>query len=87
MLTHIETASGFAIDIDEKAMDDMEVFELVFAIEDGDMKAYLRLADKIMGSEGKKRLYEHLRTEGRVPVESFGRELTEILKGLQSAKK
>ena len=86
-LTHIITSSGFELDIDEAVMDDMEVLELVYAIDDKDLKAYMALIRKIMPEEDKKRLYEHLRVDGRVPIESFSAELTDIMKGLNSKKK
>lgn len=86
-LTHIQTSSGFEIDIEEEALDDMEVLELVFAIEDGNMKSYINLVDKIMSHEDKRRLYEHVRIGGRVPIEKFGNELTEIMKELKTKKK
>lgn len=86
-LTHIQTSSGFDIDIDESALDDMEVLELVYSLQDGNMKSYIDLVDKIMSHEDKRRLYNHVRIDGRVPIEEFSEELKEIMKGLKDKKK
>lgn len=87
MATHITTSTGFELDIEENKADDMEVLELVFAIEDNDMHAYLKLIDKLLSTKTKERLYDHVRVNGRVPITAVANELTDILKGMQSKKK
>jgi len=79
-LRHIETDSGFVCDIDPDCMDDMEVLELVVRIDKGDTTAYPEYAEKILGEDGKRRLYDHLRgSTGRVPVSATMDELSDII--------
>lgn len=87
-LTHIETSSGFASDIDENALDDMELLDGLLAIETGDATAYAGVVKKLLKPEDKIRLYDTLRTEdGRVPITEFGKAIAEIVQGLKLKKK
>lgn len=75
-----KTKSGFAYELDENCMDDMEIIDVLAKVQDGDPIACSHLIDKMLGTEGKKALYDHLRTEdGRVPIKAFVDELGEIL--------
>ena len=75
------TSSGFAFSISDEAANDMELFEL-FAEADQNPLVLPPLISKLIGSEQKKRLYDHLRNEnGIVPVDKVGDELLEMLKG------
>ena len=75
------TSSGFAFSISDEAENDMELFEL-FAEADQNPLVLPTLISKLLGSEQKKRLYDHLRNEnGIVPVDKVGEELLEMLKG------
>ena len=75
------TSSGFAFSISDEAANDMELFEL-FAEADQNPLVLPTLISKLLGSEQKKRLYDHLRNEnGIVPVDKVGEELLEMLKG------
>lgn len=87
-MTDIKTATGFEISLNESSVDDMELLELVSRVNDGEVTAYPKLARRLLGEEGLKKLYDHIRTEdGRVPIEAFSQELTEILTSLNSKKK
>ncbi|MEA4965384.1 MAG: hypothetical protein VB055_06145 [Oscillospiraceae bacterium] len=86
--THIETTSGFECDIDESALNDMELLDDLIALDQGDVLQFPTVIRKFLGPDDKKRLYDHLRGEdGRVPVDAFGVELADIIKGLQDKKK
>ena len=86
--THIITSSGFECDIDEGALDDMELLDDLVAIDGGDVSKFTPADKKILGDDEKERLYEHIRDDsGRVPVSAFGVELGDIIKGLNSKKK
>ena len=75
------TSSGFAFSISDEAANDMELFEL-FAEADQNPLVLPPLISKLLGSEQKKRLYDHLRNEnGIVPVDKVGDEVIEMLKG------
>lgn len=90
---HIRTQSGFEVDLDQDAMDDMELSELLDAIMDEQadarqkMHAYTNIAQKILGDDGKKALYAHLKNEsGRVPHKKVFDEIGDLIKGLGSKK-
>ena len=86
--THIKTASGFECDIDEAALDDMELLDDLVALDSGDVSKFSSAIRKILEPADKDRLYDHLRNDsGRVPVSAFGVELGDIIKGLNSKKK
>lgn len=87
-MARIKTASGFEADINEQIFDDMEILDLIADLEDGKVRAYRRLSDKLFRPEEKARLYDHLRTEdGRVPVSAMQAEMEEIFAQVEKAKK
>lgn len=85
-MTDIKTASGFTATVDELAADDMEFLDLVCSADDGNPRAYRGIIDKLLAPEDVKRLYEHVRVDGRVPVSAIMREVTEIIQGLGGGK-
>lgn len=87
MATHVITSTGFEADIDESVLDNMELMEAVYAINDKDLKPFINLAKLMLGEDDKKRLYDHIRENGRVPIRKFSAELTEIMNSLGSKKK
>ena len=83
MATEIRTSSGFCCEIDEAAINDMELLEDLEELDR--VPCALR---RLLGEQGKRALYDHLRTEsGRVPVDKVSVELAEIFGGLKSKKK
>ena len=64
-----KTESGFSIELEESTLDNMEVLDALSDLDEGNPLAMSRLVVKLLGKDGKKRLYDHLRTEdGRVPA-------------------
>ena len=87
-MAKIKTASGFETDVNEQIFDDMEILDLIADLEEGKVRAYRRLIDKLFPQEEKARLYDHLRTEdGRVPVSAMQAEIEEIFAQVEKAKK
>lgn len=89
----IKTKSGFECELDQDAMDDMELAELLESIIDEQadstkkMHAMTHIVEKILGADGKKALYDHCRNEvGRVPTTRVYGEITEIIQGMGSKK-
>lgn len=75
-----ELSCGFAFEVDEKVLDNME---LVDAIGEADTNplAVVRVFNMLLGEEQKQRLYNYLRNEeGRVPVKAAAEALAEIFK-------
>ena len=88
MTTHIVTATGFECDIDEEALDDMELLEDVIALDSGNVLVMPRVLSKMLSPEDKARLYDHIRTDsGRVPTKAFAAELGSIFDSLKNKKK
>lgn len=87
-MTKIKTNSGFEIEIDENRIDDMEFFEDITEIDQGNFMKLPSVIKRLFGEEGKARLYDHIRTEdGRVPVLALSDELTDVFQQLKSKKK
>lgn len=97
--THIETSSGFICDIDEAAFDDVEFAEYVRRMqnlsdlpeeEQETLDNALLCADMftlILGENGKKKLYKHLRKlNGRPTFKACYEELGDIFKQMQVKK-
>lgn len=86
----VKTASGFECELDANVVNNME---LVDALAELDSKneafALSKVCTFLLGNEGKKALYSHLRAEdGRVPMEAVSKEVEEIFKAFgESGKK
>lgn len=80
MLTHIITETGFEVDLDIGLMDDMELFDLIVELDEGNLGKIPKLLKKVLNNEDIKRLYDHVRLEGgRVPATSVVLELGNIM--------
>ena len=78
------TASGFPFAYDEQIMNDFEIVDAIADIVSEEPSRLLTglstFISKVMGSEGKKSLYDHVRTpDGRVPIDKIQVEITEML--------
>lgn len=81
------TRSGFAFEVAEDIANDMELFEALCDLDDGDATAVVPVCRKVLGSQ-KKALYDHLRGEdGRVPIECVAEEISDILAAVKDGKK
>ena len=77
----ITLKNGFEATINDSALDDMELVDLLGELEDDPMKIG-KVVSKVLG-EQKKALYDHVRTDdGRVPVASLTDAITEIFEAL-----
>lgn len=81
-----KTASGFEYKIEVKRLDDMELME-VFAELDTNPVVLPRALEMLFGKEGKKALYDHVRTkDGKIPISAIEKEMSEILSGVDLLK-
>lgn len=77
MITGI-TASGFEYSIDPSVMDNMELLDRIVEIDTNPL-ALSKVVGLVLGSEQRKALYDHLRTDdGRVPVKGVSDAIVEI---------
>ena len=80
------TKSGFEFAVPDRTLNDMELLEDLAAMSSGDATKLPEVCTKILGKEQKKRLYEHVRTEGVVPIDKVSLEITEILQSGNQGK-
>lgn len=81
------TRSGFTFELDEAALDDMELFEALCDLEAGDGRAVVPICRRLLGDQ-KAALYEHLRGgNGRVSVAKVADELADIIGSAKNGKK
>lgn len=73
------TKSGFNFVIEPAALDDMELLEALAAVDNGEVSKISEVFTRLLGTEQKKALYEHLRGKnGRVSTTAVVNELSEI---------
>lgn len=81
------TRSGFAFEVAEDIADDMELFEALCDLDDGDERAIVPVCRIILGDQ-KAGLYEHLRAlHGRAQVTKVVEEVSDILAAVKDGKK
>lgn len=86
-MTKIKTSSGFEIELDDNTLNNMGFLDAVTGLNDGDYSQFSRIVPMVLGKEGRKKLYDHLRLpDGRVPADAVDRELNEIITAFQSGK-
>ena len=82
-----KTESGFSIELEESALDNMEVLDALSDLDEGNPLAMSRLVVKLLGKDGKKRLYDHLRDEnGIVPVDDLSNAVNELITSCPAGK-
>lgn len=82
-----KTESGFSVELEESTLDNMEVLDALSDLDEGNPLAMSRLVVKLLGKDGKKRLYDHLRTEdGRVPASAVEGAITELFQSINNGK-
>ena len=75
----IELKNGLKIEMNENTMDNMELVDTLAEAADDDPLAVSRMTKLVLGTEGRKKLYDSLRTEdGRVPVAAVSDAIKEI---------
>lgn len=82
-----KTRTGFDFTVDEAVMNDMELIDALADSMSENPLAFSIVCTKIFGAEQKKRLYEHCRTDGRVPVEMISEEIADVFKAIGEAGK
>lgn len=81
------TKSGFKFVIEDGVLDDMELLEALVDVDKGNSAALPDVIVRVLGEDQKKKLYDHLRENGRVPVSKVGAELAEIFGAFDETKK
>ena len=82
------TSSGFAFEVSENIVNDMELFEALAELDAGKILAIIPVFRKILGDQQKQALYDHLREpDGRVPMDKAEAEILEIFAAVKDGKK
>lgn len=86
MMTGV-TKRGFEYTLDEEALDDYELLEMLCEIDRGNNALITIAAAQLLGAEQLASLKEHLRNEkGKVPASAMIEEITQILSGTKDGK-
>ena len=82
-----KTNDGFEIELSEDALDDAELLDALGGMQDGNVFDMSRLTLRLLGKEGRTKLYDHLRTpDGRVPVAKVADALGELMNSFTAGK-
>ena len=73
-----KTRTGFEYTIDEEALNDYEILELMAKVRNNDVLSIFELIERLLGEEQKNRLKEHCRVNGRVPISAINDEIVDI---------
>lgn len=86
-MIHAKTGSGFEIELDENVMNNVELLDALCDVQNEDILSLGRVVQLLLGREGKKKLYDHLRTaDGRVPVEAVSEAIGELMASAAAGK-
>lgn len=78
-MKEVKLSSGLEMELDEKVMDNMELVDTLAEAADEDPLAVSRMVKLVLGADGRKKLYDHLREkDGRVPVAKVSDALKEV---------
>ena len=81
------TSSGFEYNLDETALDDYELLEDLCELDNGNTARTISALNRLLGTEQKDRLKEHLREEnGRGPASKMMIEMGEIFNSVKAGK-
>lgn len=82
-----KTESGFEFEVNEEILDDYELLELLCQIDDGDTQCTIKMVDRLLGSEQKEKLKDHVRDEnGKVSARKLLAEVGEIFNLIKEGK-
>lgn len=83
----VTTDSGFECEINENVLDDIEILEMIEAIDDGRISMIRKVLGRILKDDAA-RLEEHVRTEdGRIPVTALLAEFQDFIAKIKDLKK
>lgn len=79
----IKTSTGFEWDVDDAHKDDQELVDLCLEIDESPQR-YPKLLTHILGADGRKALYEHVRGEdGIVKASMVLKEMEDIIHAMK----
>ena len=76
------TKSGFHFSVDENSMNDMELVDILADDSVDEAFRMSALVKKLLPGEQRKALYDHVRVDGRVPVDAVVAEVEDIFSSM-----
>lgn len=73
-----KTKSGFQFSVDENCMNDMELVDILADPSADDAFRMSALVKKLFPGDQRKALYDHVRVNGRVPVDAVMKEVEDV---------
>nr|DAH02686.1 MAG TPA: hypothetical protein [Bacteriophage sp.] len=81
------TKNGFAFEITDERVDNMELIDALADIDDGNLLAVSKVLTLLLGPEQKKKMYDFVRTEdGIVSAQTVSEMIVEILAAKKETK-
>lgn len=81
------TKNGFAFEITDERVDNMELIDALADIDDGNLLAVSKVLNLLLGPEQKKKMYDFVRTEdGIVSAQTVSEMIVEILAAKKETK-
>lgn len=81
------TKNGFAFEITDERVDNMELIDALADIDDGNLLAVSKVLILLLGPEQKKKMYDFVRTEdGIVSAQTVSEMIVEILAAKKETK-
>lgn len=77
-MKNIRLENGLNIEIQENALNNMELLDDLVDLDEGNGYAISRIVSRILSKEQKKKLYDHLREDGTVQVSKVVEAMKEI---------
>lgn len=82
--------NGFSCTVDEAALDDWDVFEIICAVDSGDVAKLPAMIKAFLGAEQCAALVEHIKKTsptGKCSVSAMSEVIAEVMEGLKAGKK
>lgn len=81
-MVKIKLNDGFECEINKDNLDDMELVDKIAEADEGNVLAVSVVITKLLGQDNKKKLYDHLRVNGIVPITKVSNAIVEIMQKL-----
>lgn len=81
------TRTGFSFSVDENCMNDMELVDILADASVDEVFRVSHVLKRLLPGDQRGALYDHLRTDGRVPVESVAAAVEDIFAAMGQAGK
>lgn len=83
----IKLNDDFMVEVDKNAFDNMELIDALALMDEGNPLAMSKVCDLVFTKDTKKRIYDHCRKDGRVPVADVSNLISEVFSKLGQEEK